>query len=107
MFRKLNVPILGIVENMSYLDVPGSERLYPFGHGGARRKAETLNVPFLGEVPMVISLRERGDEGKLGEVFKVDTAARAPLFAVVENMAAQISIQNLKAPKFPKLEILN
>ncbi|GAC1345601.1 MAG: iron-sulfur cluster carrier protein ApbC [Isosphaeraceae bacterium] len=107
MFRKLNVPILGIVENMIYLDVPGSERLYPFGHGGARRKAEELGVPFLGEVPMVISLRERGDAGKLREVFEVDTPARAPLFGVVENMAAQISIQNLKAPKFPKLEILN
>lgn len=107
MFRKLNVPILGMVENMSGLDVPGGERLYPFGQGGARRKAEELGVPFLGEVPLVISLRERGDAGRLREVFDLDTPARAPLLAVVENLAAQISIQNLKAPKFPKLEILN
>ena len=65
MFRQLKVPLLGMIENMSYLDPPsGGERMYPFGHGGARRRAEELEVPFLGEVPMVIKLREQGDIGQ-------------------------------------------
>ncbi|HWE40112.1 MAG TPA: Mrp/NBP35 family ATP-binding protein [Isosphaeraceae bacterium] len=106
MFRKLNVPLLGMVENMSFLDVPGGERLYPFGHGGARRKAEELGVPFLGAVPLVINLRERGDAGQLHDALAPDAPARPHLAAVVEALAAQISIQNLKKTRFPKLEIL-
>src|SRR6516162_2214961 len=88
MFRQLRVPVLGMIENMSFFDVvaylrdrgapearklldaksffdaPGDERVYIFGRGGARRKAEQMGVPFLGEVPLNISLRETGDDGK-------------------------------------------
>ena len=87
MFRQLKVPVLGMIENMSFFDVlaylkerggpraqelideqgffdtPGDERVYLFGRGGARRKAEQLGVPFLGEVPLNIIVRERGDDG--------------------------------------------
>lgn len=107
MFRQLKVPMLGMIENMSFLDVPGAERVYPFGHGGARRKADQLGVPFLGELPMVISIREQGDLGRLHETVAEGSDARAHLMAIVEQLAAQISIQNLKAPKLPKLEIIN
>ena len=89
MFRQLKVPVLGMIENMSFFDVvayledrggpeahklidaksffdtPGDERVYIFGRGGARRKAEQMGVPFLGEVPLNIFLRETGDEGKM------------------------------------------
>ncbi len=106
MFRQLKVPLLGMIENMSFLDVPGGDRMYPFGHGGARRKAAELEVPFLGEVPLVIHVRERGDVGKLREALAPDAPARAHLLAVVEQLAAQVSIQNLKATRMPKLEIL-
>jgi ATP-binding protein involved in chromosome partitioning len=131
MFRQLKVPILGMVENMSFFDVKaylserggksartliessgvfehaGDERVYLFGRGGARRKAEALGVPFLGEVPLNIALREVGDEGQLRRALDDNSPSRPYLLAVVEQLAAQISMQNIKAPKMPKLEIIN
>ncbi|MER2635887.1 MAG: Mrp/NBP35 family ATP-binding protein, partial [Rhizobiaceae bacterium] len=65
MFRKVDVPVLGIVENMSYFVAPDTGRRYDiFGHGGARREAERLGVPFLGEVPLQMVIREMSDEGR-------------------------------------------
>ncbi|MBN8943894.1 MAG: Mrp/NBP35 family ATP-binding protein [Rhizobiales bacterium] len=65
MFRKTEVPILGIVENMSYFIAPDTGKRYDiFGHGGARREADRLGVPFLGEVPLDMNLRERSDTGQ-------------------------------------------
>ena len=131
MFRQLKVPILGMVENMSFFDVqaylrerggpnardasasnmlfetPGDERVYLFGRGGVRRKAETMGVPFLGEVPLNICLRESGDDGRLRDALASGSPSRPYLLGVVEQLAAQISIQNIKSPKMPKLEILS
>ncbi len=131
MFRQLKVPILGMVENMSFFDIlaylkarggpkiaqvaasgglfenEGDERAYLFGQGGARKKAEELGVPFLGEVPLNMFLRERGDQGRIREALGAESPSRPYLLGVVEKLAAQISIQNLKSPKMPKLEILN
>ncbi|MGF7161139.1 ATP-binding protein involved in chromosome partitioning [Rhodoligotrophos appendicifer] len=64
MFRKVDVPVLGIIENMSYFICPScGERSEIFGHGGARHEAERLDLPFLGEVPLDIAMRERSDAG--------------------------------------------
>ncbi|MEZ5804982.1 MAG: Mrp/NBP35 family ATP-binding protein [Rhizobiaceae bacterium] len=64
MFRKVDVPLLGIVENMSYFIAPDTGKRYDiFGHGGARREAERLGVPFLGEVPLEMRTRETSDAG--------------------------------------------
>jgi len=64
MFRRVDVPVLGIVENMSYFVAPDTGKRYDiFGHGGARREAEKLGVPFLGEVPLVMAIRETSDAG--------------------------------------------
>jgi ATP-binding protein involved in chromosome partitioning len=63
MFNKVNVPILGIVENMSYFTTPNGERVEIFGHGGGREEAARQNVPFLGEVPIFTEIREGGDCG--------------------------------------------
>ncbi|MEJ0098099.1 MAG: Mrp/NBP35 family ATP-binding protein [Bauldia sp.] len=64
MFRRVDVPVLGIVENMSYFIAPDTGARYDiFGHGGARREAERLGVPFLGEVPLVMAIRETSDAG--------------------------------------------
>jgi ATP-binding protein involved in chromosome partitioning len=107
MFRQLKVPVLGIIENMSFFDPPGGgPRQYLFGEGGARRMAEEQRLPFLGEVPLLVVIRERGDLGQLKQVVEGDSPARPYLLGVVEQLAAQISIQNLKAPRLPKLEIL-
>jgi ATP-binding protein involved in chromosome partitioning len=64
MFRKVDVPLLGIVENMSYFIAPDTGKRYDiFGHGGARKEAERLNVPFLGEVPLHMDVRAHSDNG--------------------------------------------
>jgi ATP-binding protein involved in chromosome partitioning len=64
MFRKVNVPVLGIVENMSYFQCPHcGTKSDIFGHGGARHEAERLGVPFLGEVPLHMSIRATSDAG--------------------------------------------
>jgi ATP-binding protein involved in chromosome partitioning len=64
MFKKVNVPVLGIVENMSYFQCPHcGTRSDIFGHGGARHEAERLSVPFLGEIPLHMSIRVTSDSG--------------------------------------------
>jgi ATP-binding protein involved in chromosome partitioning len=63
MFAKLNVPILGLIENMSYFVTPGGERVEIFGHGGGHDEAQRQNLPFLGEIPLYTEIRKGGDEG--------------------------------------------
>jgi ATP-binding protein involved in chromosome partitioning len=63
MFNKVNVPILGIVENMSYFTAPNGDRIEIFGHGGGRAEAARQAVPFLGEIPIFTEIREGGDKG--------------------------------------------
>ncbi len=64
MFEKVMVPVLGIIENMSQFACPHCGKTTPlFGHGGARREADALGVPFLGEVPLLLDIRETGDAG--------------------------------------------
>jgi len=65
MFRRVNVPLLGLIENMSNFCCPACNRLTPiFGHGGARTEAEKLGIPFLGAIPLAIELRETSDDGR-------------------------------------------
>ena len=63
MFQKVNVPILGLVENMSYFTAPGGQRVEIFGHGGGAAEARRQSVPFLGEIPIFTEIREGGDRG--------------------------------------------
>jgi ATP-binding protein involved in chromosome partitioning len=63
MFEKVNVPILGIVENMSYYTAPNGDRVEIFGHGGGRVEAERQRIRFLGEIPLYTEIRESGDRG--------------------------------------------
>jgi ATP-binding protein involved in chromosome partitioning len=75
MFKKVDVPLLGIVENMSYFIAPDTGKRYDiFGHGGARREAERLGVTFLGEVPLEMGIRESSDAGTPVVVSKPDGA---------------------------------
>ena len=63
MFQKVNVPILGIVENMSYFTAPNGDRVEIFGHGGGQEEAARQNVTFLGEIPIFTEIRQSGDKG--------------------------------------------
>ncbi|MDR7220766.1 Mrp/NBP35 family ATP-binding protein [Aminobacter aminovorans] len=75
MFKKVDVPLLGIVENMSYFIAPDTGTRYDiFGHGGAKREAERLGVTFLGEVPLEMGIRESSDAGTPVTVAKPDSA---------------------------------
>ena len=75
MFRKVDVPLLGIVENMSYFLAPDTGKRYDiFGHGGARKEAERLGVAFLGEVPLEMGIRESSDAGAPVVVSRPDSA---------------------------------
>ena len=64
MFTKLDVPILGVVENMAWFELPGGQRAYPFGEGGGARLAAEYGVPLLGQVPLREGIRRGGDEGR-------------------------------------------
>ena len=63
MFEKVNVPILGIVENMSYFTAPNGDRVEIFGHGGGAQEAQNQGTAFLGEIPIFVEIREGGDSG--------------------------------------------
>src|SRR6476659_9182269 len=77
MFRKVNIPVLGMVENMSgFISPDTGKRFDIFGHGGARTRAAELNVPFLGEVPIHMQIRINGDEGQTDANF--DDVQSAP-----------------------------
>jgi ATP-binding protein involved in chromosome partitioning len=97
MFRQLNVPVLGVVENMSYF-VCGhcDERTEIFGHGGGARMAEELEVPFLGEVPIDTRVRSGGDEGEPIVVAFPDSPAAQAFSTVAGKVAQQLSIQAMR-----------
>ena len=82
MFRKVNVPILGIVENMSHFTTPQGERVEIFGHGGGRREAERQKTEFLGEIPIFTEIREGGDMGLPVASGAPGSDAAAPFLAI-------------------------
>jgi len=99
MFRKVEVPILGIVENMSTYVCPncGHEE-HLFGHGGARATAAELGAPFLGEIPLHLSIREGSDEGAPVTITAPDGPQAKAFMAVAEGVAAQIEAGPVNKP---------
>jgi len=104
MFSRVNVPILGIVENMSYFIAPDTGKKYDiFGTGGGNKLSKELSVPLLGAIPINQKIREGGDKGK-PIVFENSTSEEAQkIIEISRNLAAQVSIQNVSIP--PKIEI--
>jgi len=97
MFKQVNIPILGIVENMTG-DI--------FGRGGAKAKAAELGLPFLGEIPIEAQIRIRGDDGRIASLYADDSPAKPHLLSMCQQAALQIAKSLLDAPKMPTLEIL-
>ncbi|MGN6768611.1 MAG: iron-sulfur cluster carrier protein ApbC [Rhizobiaceae bacterium] len=88
MFRKVDVPVLGIVENMSYFVAPDTGKRYDiFGHGGAKQEAERVGVTFLGEVPLEMRIRETSDEGTP----VVASEPEGPHARIYRDIAAKVS----------------
>jgi ATP-binding protein involved in chromosome partitioning len=100
MFRRVNVPVLGIVENMSTFVCPHcGTRSDIFGHGGARHEAERLAVPFLGEVPLALDIREKSDAG-LPVVASAPNGPHAQAFrAIAAAVREQLQVEGRPAPK--------
>jgi ATP-binding protein involved in chromosome partitioning len=106
MFDQLHVPVLGVVENMSYFICPNcTERHFIFGHGGGEALAERFDVPFLGAIPLSMSVREGGDLGLPIVVGAPDSAQAQAFRQVAQNVAAQISIQAIRSNR--TLPVLN
>jgi ATP-binding protein involved in chromosome partitioning len=95
MFRQVRVEILGIVENMSYFECPKcSTRTAIFNHGGGASTARKYEVPFLGEVPLSVGIREGGDIGKPIVLAEPESPAGKAFAQIASNVAAQVSIAN-------------
>jgi ATP-binding protein involved in chromosome partitioning len=105
MFRKVDVPILGIVENMSYFACPHcGERSEIFSHGGARATAEKYGVDFLGEIPLDLDIRENSDSGRPLVVTRPDGPQAACYLAIARAVIEQLgSTGESKKKAFPKI----
>lgn len=95
MFNKVEVPVLGIIENMSYFIAPDTGNRYDiFGHGGARSEAETIGVPFLGEVPLTIAIREHSDAGTPVVVAEPDSPQTKVYLSIAEKVWAEVKARS-------------
>lgn len=107
MFRKVNIPLAGMVENMSGFVCPDCGKTYDiFGRGGAAAKANEMDVPFLGELPIDVTLRTAGDQGRLAEVIDGDARAREPLEAVTRKLVLSLANRAAADPPKPSLPTL-
>ena len=105
MFEKLDVPVFGIVENMSYFITPDTgQRVEIFGHGGARDAADDLEIDFLGEVPLATEVRAGGDDGKPIVAFDAQNPVAQAFTAIAARVAVKAAASALlQAPTIPVL----
>jgi len=100
MFRRVNVPVLGIVENMSTFICPHcGTRSDIFGHGGARHEAERLGVPFLGEVPLALAIREKSDAGAPVVASEPDGPYAQAFRAIAARVREGLQVESRPAPR--------
>ncbi len=105
MFRKVNIPLLGMVENMSGFVCPDCNKRYDiFGSGGAKQRASELSIPFLGEVPINIPIRVAGDEGRTASTLD-DPVAGKYLRAICENLVRNLSQIKRESTPLPTLSL--
>lgn len=104
MFEKVNVPVLGVVENMSVYVCPNcGHAAHPFGHGGARAEADALGVPCLAEIPLTLGIREQGDAGAPIVVAQPDSAEAEAFLALADRVAEAIDAGKAGARSAPKI----
>jgi ATP-binding protein involved in chromosome partitioning len=105
MFQQLGAPILGIIENMSYMPLPDGTIADIFGRGGAEKAAQNLNVPFLGALPLYTELRVNSDAGDPIRNFTSNPKLAEALNTIIQNLAGQVSLRNLRGSG-PELNII-
>lgn len=104
---QINVPVLGLIENMAWFtpaELP-ENKYYIFGKEGTKSLAEELNVPLLGQIPLVQSVREAGDAGRPAVLQETTPIAKA-LTEMAKNVAQQVAIRNATTPTTEKVEII-
>jgi len=102
MYKKLNIPPIGVVENMSYFVCPScSHEADIFGHGGGESMAADLNIPFLGRIPIYQPIREGSDSGVPLVIGEPESPAAKAFMATAERAAAQLSIASYARPTIP------
>lgn len=106
MFKQLDVPVFGVVENMSFLDLPDGTRMDVFGTGGGERLAEESGVPFIGAIPMDPSVRQGGDSGKPVTITDPESPVALALRGIAESVAAQISVAAVQGPDFIPIDVI-
>jgi ATP-binding protein involved in chromosome partitioning len=94
MFRTMDVPILGVVENMSYLELPDGTRLDVFGTGGGQKLADAAGVPFLGNIPMDPRVRIGSDGGQPVVLSDPESAVAQALEQLARSLAATLSVRS-------------
>jgi len=105
MFKQLDIPILGIIENMSYLDLPDGQRMEIFGAGGGKRLASEANTDLFGQVPMDSDVRLGGDNGRPIVISKPDSKSAIVLNEISEKIAAKLSVMAFENQPAIQLEI--
>lgn len=108
MFDNVNVPVLGIVENMAFFTPPDlpDRKYYLFGQGGARHLARDLDVPFLGEIPIEQAVRESGDDGEPIVAAAPDSASAKAFRGATRHMVDEVALRNAEQPPSQQVEIL-
>lgn len=106
MFRQMNVPIIGIIENMSYLEMPDGTKIDVFGTGGGENFAKQNGVPFIGSIPMDPSVREGGDNGVPVVINSPDSRVAGILSAIAKDIAAKMSIAAAQQGDFIPLDMV-
>lgn len=105
MFQKVNVRTLGLVENMSYFTPPDmpDKKYYIFGEGGGKLTAEEYNIPFLGEIPLAMNIREAGDSGKPITALDSDSIQGKAFRAIAEKLINEVKNMDAKQPPVIKM----
>jgi ATP-binding protein involved in chromosome partitioning len=106
MFRQLDVPIFGVVENMSFLELPDGSRMDIFGSGGGERLAHEAGVPFIGAVPIDPAVRTGGDNGEPVTAAQPESAVARALTRVAMDVAAKISVAAMSQGNFVPINLV-
>ncbi len=107
MFRTMEVPVLGIVENMSFLELPDGTIVDVFGHGGGAELAQETNVPLIGSIPIEPSVREAGDSGVPIVISNPDSKVAIALTSLAEDIAAKVSLLALGSTEKLEIDIID
>jgi ATP-binding protein involved in chromosome partitioning len=107
MFRQLEVNIFGVVENMSYLELPNGELMDVFGSGGGERLAKEAGVPYMGAIPMDPIVRKGGDSGKPVIISHPESPVSHAFQKITEDLASKVSVAAIQQSDFVPIEIID